>query len=99
VNAGSSVTSKVKQHSCDIVGTVFVIERHHRVAFLRGSVKRGGATTLLVGPMHDQPREIQEYSSSMLSKVNSSRQKTQKLGVSDLQREVGSKQGGIRIGR
>ena len=77
--------------TCDTVGTLLLIKRHRCLAFLCGNVEGSGATILLVGPMRDKQRKIQENSSIKLSEVKSIRQQTQTLGVSDVSKETGSK--------
>ncbi len=70
---------------------------------MTGDTRQGGATILaaLAGGS-DVTRAVFdpgcEDSSSMLSEVRSSQQRTQKLGVSDLQREIESKQTGMQLG-
>jgi len=82
---------------CDTVGTLLLIKIRRCLTFLCGNVKGSGATILLVGPMHDKQRKIQKDSSKMLSQAKSIWQQTHELGVSESQRETGSKQRGIQL--
>ena len=78
----------------DTVGNLLLIKIRRCLAFLCGNVKGSRATILLVDSMRDKQHKIHEDSSSMLSKAKSISQQTQELGVSDLSREIGSKQRG-----